>query len=149
MKESILLSEIKLNAIYNGRSGHAVFPQATLEINGLSQKVVYKKNKHGQAAHSQLEVGFTGLAELFLDENLTAPQYLVTDSSDNITGVVCQHLGQKLTKSVQNNVYFIDESFNLVEKERGDASQIPIYFFNQLPHNTFNRLLNRKKERLA
>ena len=95
------------------QSGHEVFLDAVLKPSKPEDnpvKVILKKNKHGKQLASQLEVAFSHITQLFLGPGLTPLQYIVEDDSENIWGLVVEHMCYVIDKEEgeQSFYQFID-----------------------------------------
>lgn len=113
-------------------------------------KVIFKKNKYGNAQFSRLEIAFSHLAGLFLSKNSTSCQNLVVDNSIKVVGLVIQHLCYVIEKNegLAKSFYSLKhpESYLDLRKKRvKSAEKIPLYFLDKLPHGFFNSLIEAEQ----
>jgi hypothetical protein len=152
MVESYNLADIDL-----GRptySGHVTYLDAVYnppETKEKPSKVIFKKNKYDKAKFSRLEVAFSQLARLFLAKDLTAHQKLVVNDSNEVVGLVTEHLcyviGQK--EGLNQSFFTLDNpqiNCNYTRQHVEEVEKIPYYFFDKLPQGFFAQLLKAESE---
>ncbi|CAM2915856.1 substrate of the Dot/Icm secretion system [Legionella steigerwaltii] len=115
-------------------------------------KIIYKKNKHGRAELSRLEVMFGQLARLFLLSDLTPSNHLVVNKDNHVCGLAVQHLCYVIAnrEGLTHDFYALkktDEGYDYAAKTANDPTQIPIYFLNKLPQGFFARLVAEEEAR--
>lgn len=110
-------------------------------------RIIYKKNKHGRADFSRLEVTFSQLARLFLLPNLTPTHHLVIDEEKNVIGLAVQHLAYVIAnkEGLDTSFYELTDPQHLgcahSALKVDDPTKIPIYFLNNLPQGFYASLV--------
>lgn len=132
------------------QSGHTVYPQAVYGFNQSKPvHMVVKKNKYNNPQFSRLEVGFSQLARLFLAKGLTAKQQLVADKSNAIWGVASTHMHHVIAEHEGLPRFFYElndlSSTDCSPLKTSKSEDIPLYFFDQLPHGFFAQLLQAEQ----
>ncbi|CAM3424885.1 Dot/Icm T4SS effector AnkK/LegA5 [Legionella longbeachae] len=126
-------------------SGHEAYLKAIYKPTG--NKIIYKKNKHGCADFSRLEVTFSQLARLFLLPNLTPNSHLVIDEGKNVLGLAIEHLSHVIAKKegLEHSFYTLTNSQQLgcgyTKVKVDDSKDIPINFLNNLPQGFYAHLV--------
>lgn len=134
-------------------SGHEVYPNAVYtDASNHSKRLIFKKNKYGDAHYSRLEVAFSKLAKLFLAQGMTTDQNLVLDAKQNVVGIGVEHLCYLIQNQAESNPFFYrlknpDSDCTLELMRGGQAENIPFYFLDKLPHGYFAALLNAEKKK--
>ena len=130
------------------RSGHTLYLDALLLPNGSGQaatKYILKENKHNKIIASYLEMAFTQLSKLFLAPGLTASQNLVVGENKQIWGVASEHICYVIHKNQRQNIYYQlanpQVGTNVEAITCSNADEIPLYFFDKLPHAFFKDLI--------
>lgn len=145
-----------LKDIYLGApsfSGHEVYLDAVYYPSDPSEKhfrVIYKKNKFGNANLSRMEVAFSQLARLFLDNGLTSFQKMVVNDANKVQGLIVEHLNYVIEnkEGLKQPFYTLNAPRNgcdYTEKRVTSANEIPFYFLDKLPQGFFNQLLAAEK----
>lgn len=134
-------------------SGHEVYPNAVYtDASNHSKRLIFKKNKYGDAHYSRLEVAFSKLAKLFLAQGMTTDQDLVLDAKQNVVGIGVEHLCYLIQNQAGSNSFFYqlknpnaDCTLKLIQSDQ--PKDIPFYFLDKLPHGYFAVLLNAEKKK--
>ncbi|HAT1802864.1 Dot/Icm T4SS effector AnkK/LegA5 [Legionella pneumophila] len=145
-----------LKDIYLGApsfSGHEVYLDAVYYPSDPSEKnfrVIYKKNKFGNANLSRMEVAFSQLARLFLDNGLTSFQKMVVNDANKVQGLIVEHLNYVIEnkEGLKQPFYTLNAPRNgcdYTEKRVTSSNEIPFYFLDKLPQGFFNQLLAAEK----
>lgn len=145
-----------LKDIYLGApsfSGHEVYLDAVYYPSDPSEKnfrVIYKKNKFGNANLSRMEVAFSQLARLFLDNGLTSFQKMVVNDANKVQGLIVEHLNYVIEnkEGLKQPFYTLNAPRNgcdFTEKRVTSPNEIPFYFLDKLPQGFFNQLLAAEK----
>lgn len=134
-------------------SGHEVYLDAVYFPFGSPEKGfrgIYKKNKYGCSNLSRMEVAFSQLAKLFLDNGLTSFQKLVVDDANKIKGSIVQHLDYVIEnkEGLKQPFYSLKNPKTgcaCTEKQVNTSDEIPFYFLDKLPQGFINKLLAAEK----
>lgn len=157
MKGKFEVDNITLGSVSNS-SGHEAYLQAMYNPPDRQTqqpyRIIYKKNKHGRADFSRLEVIFSQLARLFLVPNLTPTHHLVIDKENNIVGLAVQHIAYVIAnkEGLQHPFYTLTHPQQLGSPLTAavvdDPTKIPIYFLDKLPQGFYANLVKAEKEGL-
>jgi hypothetical protein len=132
----------------SAHSGHEFFPKARFSANG--KKFILKSNKHGRAVATRLEIAFSKLAQLFLAPCLTSSQSIVIKDA-KVWGSAVDHICYFIDKKegLHRDYYRIekkDAACKVTPVSVTRAEDIPVYFFDQLPHEYFSKLVKAQTE---
>ncbi|KTD14052.1 substrate of the Dot/Icm secretion system [Legionella gratiana] len=144
MAGNFRIKDITAGPVSNS-SGHEAYLKAI--YNPTGHKIIYKKNKHGRADFSRLEVTFSQLARLFLVPNLTPDSNLVTDENNNVLGLAIEHLSHVIAEKekLEHPFYKLTDSQQIgcgyTKVDVDAAKDIPINFLNNLPQGFYANLV--------
>jgi hypothetical protein len=125
-------------------AGHVYYPKARYQ----NKKAIFKENKFNNPAYSDLEVAFSGLANLFFAKNLTVSQKIVKNNDGQTLGVLSEHLCYAIARNQTNESFYrLNPSNHSISEQyiKPDYLEaIPFYFLNDLPENFFACLVEQQ-----